>query len=301
MDTRTPDISVVIPVFNRRTLMRRTLDSLLPQAADASRIVLVDNNSTDGSLSELQRWAAKVPNAMVVTQLKPGASAARNRGLECVEPGGYVLFFDSDDVMPQGHIRAVANELVRQRLPDIGGFGAVIHWDNGHVLRQPWRRRGSVMMNAIFHGVLSTQRMVVATDVLRRVGGWDNDLMVWDDWELGLRMLSAGATVKELRLPHPVEIHAHDESITGPDFGSKAGEWERTLDAVERLLPARYAPIVNYRRATLAGKYRSEGRKDLARSIRYTHRRRWMSLISLYVAAGGRGVAELARITELLP
>ena len=41
------------------------------------------------------------------------------------------------------------------------------------------------MFNHLFHGVLSTQRMVVKTSVIRGCGGWNASLRVWDDLELG--------------------------------------------------------------------------------------------------------------------
>ena len=230
----------------------------------------------------------------VVCERVPGAAAARNCGLAAVD-SEYVMFFDSDDVMPAGHVADVVRGLRDNGLPDIGAFDAVIRTDSGAVMPKPFRR-GDVMFNHLFHGVLSTQRMVVKTSVIRGCGGWNASLRVWDDLELGVRLLSRGAGVKRLELTAPVTIMSHGDSITGTAFSPKAGLWEAALDCCDKELPRRYASLTDYRRAILAGDYLREGRPDLAAGVRVTHRPWLMALIRRYVAAGGRGVAEIARI-----
>ena len=85
---------------------------------------------------------------------------------------------------------------------------------------------------------------------------------------------------------------AQVESITGVDFSSKAGEWERALDACEATLRhTPYRRMIDYRRAILAGMYRREGHAELGHGLARGFR---MKLIERYVAMGGRGVAYLA-------
>ncbi|MGN0223934.1 MAG: glycosyltransferase family 2 protein, partial [Muribaculaceae bacterium] len=51
------ELTIVIPVYNRATIVERTLASVAAQTLRPLSVVLVDNNSTDGTLSVLQRWA----------------------------------------------------------------------------------------------------------------------------------------------------------------------------------------------------------------------------------------------------
>ena len=103
-------LTIVIPVHNRRNLVEHTLGSLRQQTAPRFATVLVDNASTDGSIEVLRKWQAENNSperpVTVLSESTPGASAARNRGLDAVE-SPWVLFFDSDDLMHPGHIERV--------------------------------------------------------------------------------------------------------------------------------------------------------------------------------------------------
>lgn len=286
-------ISVVIPVRNRAELVKRTLQSLAEQTVAPEAVYLVDNGSTDGTLQTLRQWAAGRENVTVIEEPRPGAACARNRGLEQVRTP-YVMFFDSDDTMPQRHVEEVTAALTSANMPDIGVFDMELVRLDGECSMKLFRH-GDAMTNQIFHSILSTQRCVVKTELAQRAGGWNDSLFAWDDLELGVRLLATGAEVRYLALSEPVRVYAQRESITGTDFSSKAGQWERALDACEADLHAlpRYARLIDYRRAILAGMYRREGHAELAKGLARGFR---MKLIERYVAVGGRGVSYLARI-----
>lgn len=284
-------LSVVIPVKDRADIVQRTLDSLSAQTVQPEAIYLVDNGSTDGTLEVLHNYAHGRAHVRVLSEPRPGAAEARNCGLNQVQTP-YVLFFDSDDVMPPRHIEQISERLRRPNAPQILYFAADIHELNGKVSHKA-ARRGDAMFNQVFHSILSTQRCVVSTDLLRSIGGWPEQTPVWDDYLLGVRLLATGATCEPLGLATPVQIYAQAMSITGTDFASRAGKWEAVLNAIEaELTGTKYARLVAYRRAILAGFYRKEHRPDLARPLTKTLKQR---LIARYVALGGRGVALLAK------
>lgn len=279
-------ISIVIPVRNRADLVGRTLDSIAAQTLAPDAVILVDNGSTDGTADVLHRF----PGAIVLEEPRPGAAIARNTGLARVE-SPYVLFFDSDDVMPPRHIEEVTAGLRSAGLPDIGAFNMELVGLDGSRSPKPFRR-GDPMKMQIFHSIISTQRCVIKTDLARRAGGWNESLPGWNDLEFGVRLLASGANVSHLAISEPIVAYAQAESITGTDFHSKAGQWERALDAcTEAVRDTKYARMIDYRRAILAGHYRREGYPELARGLTDGL---WMRLIARYVAAGGRGVALFA-------
>ena len=290
-------ISVVIPVYNRAHLVGRTLRSIESQTVQPKAVILVDNNSTDDSLNVLKQWAAGRTNVEVISERKPGAACARNAGLARVQTP-YVMFFDSDDRMPPFHIEEVGAGLRTAGLPEIAEFASVlVHEDGPNIYAR--LRRGDALKNHIFHSTLATQRSVVKTDLVRRVGGWNEQLLGWDDLELGVRLLVACPKPAQIVPTLPVLVHVHSDSITGTDFASKAGQWERALDCCERALEGdRYhRRLINYRRAILAGFYRRENCPELARGL---VRSPWMNLIASYVAAGGRGVSKFAIVEKFL-
>lgn len=287
-------ISIVIPVFNRAELVKRTLESIAAQSVRPDAVILVDNGSTDGTEETLRAWARGKDWAMVVSESRRGAAAARNRGLGLVE-SDYVMFFDSDDTMGRRHVEEVTAGLVAAGRPEIGAFDMELTGVDGR--REMKRfREGDAMFQHIFHSTLSTQRCVVSTSLARKAGGWDESLPSWNDFEFGVRLLATGAKPAYLHLSEPPHAYAQIESITGTDFGSKAGEWERALDACSRTLAGTgYEVFIDYRRAILAGHYMGEGRPDAAAPLMIGRSLKFR-MISRYVAAGGRGVAYVARL-----
>lgn len=285
-------ITVVIPVKNRAELVKRTLQSIANQTVAPTAVILVDNGSADGTLHVLQQWAANHPNTTVISELDEGASAARNAGLAIVSTP-YVMFFDSDDIMPPRHIEQVVEGLKNNNYPSIAAFNLVLIDTHGKKHPKPFRH-GDPMEMHLFHTILSTQRCVISTELAQSIGGWNETLPVWNDWEFGVRLLKSHPHVAYFPLDQPVEAYAQTESITDIAYNLKHGLWEKTLNAVDRELEGtKYHRIVDYRRAILAGEYRQEGHSEYSKGL--THGVR-MHLIERYVSLGGRGVALLYKI-----
>jgi len=88
------DFSTIIPTFNRRELLRRTIQSVLSQDQAKQEIIVVDDGSTDGTVEMLTVLA---PRVQMFCQSNRGPGAARNLGLSHAT-GEYVAFLDSDDL-----------------------------------------------------------------------------------------------------------------------------------------------------------------------------------------------------------
>ncbi|MEE6261234.1 glycosyltransferase [Plantactinospora sonchi] len=97
---RTPDVTVVVPVYNTMPYLTRCMDSLLEQTIglDRLQIVAVDDGSTDRSGRELDRYAERHPDVVtVIHQPNSGGPAGPcNRALD-VATGRYVFFVGADD------------------------------------------------------------------------------------------------------------------------------------------------------------------------------------------------------------
>lgn len=91
-----PKVSVIVPVYNVEEYLRQCLDSLVHQTLDDLEIIVVDDGSTDGSLSIARQYAEKHANLRVISQGNQGLSGARNTGMKHAA-GEYVGFLDSDD------------------------------------------------------------------------------------------------------------------------------------------------------------------------------------------------------------
>ncbi|MBR6412137.1 MAG: glycosyltransferase [Alphaproteobacteria bacterium] len=91
-----PKVSVIIPVYNVEKYLRQCLDSVVNQTLKEIEIILIDDGSTDSSLSICKEYEKKDWRIQVYTQENKGAGAARNKGLK-IAKGEYLSFLDSDD------------------------------------------------------------------------------------------------------------------------------------------------------------------------------------------------------------
>ncbi|PJW13251.1 glycosyl transferase family 2 [Geobacillus sp. Manikaran-105] len=88
--------SIVVPVYNVESYLRRCLDSLLSQSLNDIEIIVVNDGSTDNSLEILNEYAKKDNRVIVVNKSNSGVSSARNEGI-CIARGEYIGFVDPDD------------------------------------------------------------------------------------------------------------------------------------------------------------------------------------------------------------
>ena len=98
-----PLISVIVPVFNAASFLRRCLDSLLAQTYQKTEIILIDDGSTDGSGKICDEYAVARSQILVFHTENQGASQARHLGLTKAS-GAFVSFVDSDDYVSPDYL-----------------------------------------------------------------------------------------------------------------------------------------------------------------------------------------------------
>jgi glycosyltransferase involved in cell wall biosynthesis len=102
--TATPSITVVIPTRDRSALVCRALESVRQQRYAAADVIVVDDGSTDDTVSAITRLGVAV---RVIAGGGHGAAAARNAGVEAARTD-WVAFLDSDDVWQEDHLSSIA-------------------------------------------------------------------------------------------------------------------------------------------------------------------------------------------------
>lgn len=89
-------VSVIIPVYNKESTLKRCLDSVLRQTYKNLEVICVNDGSLDNSLSILNNYAKKDERVHVIDQENSRAGVARNNGIRHAT-GDYVYFIDADD------------------------------------------------------------------------------------------------------------------------------------------------------------------------------------------------------------
>lgn len=89
-------VSVIIPVYNVETYLRKCVDSVLNQSYNCLEILLIDDGSTDSSGNLCDEFVQIDNRIKAFHKLNGGLSSARNYGIERAK-GEYIIFLDSDD------------------------------------------------------------------------------------------------------------------------------------------------------------------------------------------------------------
>lgn len=325
------EVSVIVPVRDRAEIVCSALDSVKAQTYRPLHLIVVDNASSDATAEVAEAWRSSAMTddfrVTIVSEPHPGASAARNRGLQ-VATSRKVMFFDSDDRMcPDLVERAMAAfrmggkdcRLVfwRHRLTMLDGAVRISHFPGRDILGCH-----------LIHSFLNTSCFLADRELLAEAGGWDASLPAWNDYELGIRLLMRvsgdAARTESCRWGDAVGIDAvlHDmfaqrESITGTRFSEKEGEWEKSLRKVESDVTesgyadkARLLRMLDYRRAVLAAHYRREGNAEGARRLLESvltdgrnglWRGMVLRFVYSYTALGLRGAWSIVSVCGALP
>lgn len=270
------ELTVIIPVYNRAELVRRALDSVAAQSLRPLRLIIVDNASTDETPDVLSAWqqAHEAPDFHITVTREPrsGAAAARKCGERLVETE-YVYFLDSDDALRPDACKIFVDTFRRHPKAQLVGGNVYFHGaDGSHRIFR--RRNRNLIINHFNHSLLRTIAWCARTDFLRACGGWDPALRIWDDWELGLRMLLQSPRViwKNIII---ADVFQQPGSVTGDLYSHRADAYPPVLAAMRRCLQQTPHPdrlrllrLMHSREMMLASLYQREGRRDLAAPLR---------------------------------
>lgn len=108
-----PLISIIIPIYNVESYLRRCLDSIIKQTYTYLEIILVDDGSPDGCPKICDEYATIDNRITVIHKKNGGLSDARNAGLDICK-GDYISFVDSDDWINERYIETLLNHALKE-------------------------------------------------------------------------------------------------------------------------------------------------------------------------------------------
>jgi glycosyltransferase involved in cell wall biosynthesis len=189
--------SVIIPLYNKEKEIARAIESVLAQSYDVFELIIIDNNSKDGSMSLVKDF--NDPRIRILTEPNQGVSYARNAGI-ISSTGTYIAFLDADDYWHEYHLFNLS-QLIR-KFPDAG------IWSNSyqicHVNHKLMERAivGSTVDDNIFSDKhlftafvkgdmpFFTSSIAISQQILLKFGLFDTDLTYGEDVFLWSRIIA---------------------------------------------------------------------------------------------------------------
>lgn len=223
----TPSISVIIPTYNVEEYIEECLESVYASTGVSREVIVVDNGSSDNTISLLQKLREKY-GFTLTSEKKRGASAARNKGLALAN-AEWTQFLDADDLlMPDKLDRQyaladgkclVAASYIRR---SVNGSEERIEVGSG----DPW-------FDLFVTKLGITSANLWNTDVLNSINGFDETLSSSQEYELMFRYLLSGAQVKYDDVPLTIVRERPSSSVSRTD---PAGKWQRYVELRIRIV-----------------------------------------------------------------
>jgi glycosyltransferase involved in cell wall biosynthesis len=261
-----PAVSIIVPTFNRVEFLQPTIESIFAQTFADWELIVAD----DGSAAPARAYLATLTRDSRVRVIElphtgnPGA--VRNAALREAQ-GEFIAFLDSDDLwMPMKLQRQM--QALRSQADCRWSYTGYCRVDaSGKLSTAPGyerriRHRGAVLEHLLVNAVdIWTPAVVAERRLLAQVGGFDEELLLYEDYDLWLRL----ASQSEIQLidEQLICVRSHDQHYVASD---------RTVS----MLACRHRSLQNLRRFVTDPRLRSLVARAHARSL--------LDLANLYAA-----------------
>ena len=178
-----PDVSVVIPTFNRAASVSIAIESAI--LTPCTEVIVVDDGSSDETHQTLSAFGSSI---VAVYQSNRGVAEARNHGLK-IARAPFVKFLDSDDSLMPGALEQQLKEITE--LPAHGVPVGTLVDINGHPFDDVTTAQNLIGPMEMATRALQVSQPLLRTEKVREVGGFSYSAMA-EDFDLFLRLYMRG-------------------------------------------------------------------------------------------------------------
>lgn len=213
-------VSIVMAIYNAEETLPRCLSALADSTAPGTEIILVDNGSTDASISICEDFIGNHPELRVLLRHEktPGPSAARNKGAK-IAKGTWLIFTDADCVPDKKWISDFLPHLSDSTLGAIAG--CIQPYSPSNVVQKalslftlpPIEQECLSSGSNLRSGFYPTANLAVRKDVFHLVGGFNSNLRYGEDHELCMKIYQAQYRIKAIVTA--VVEHIHRSTVHG--------------------------------------------------------------------------------------
>tara|TARA_B100000902_G_scaffold24358_1_gene29320 strand:- start:14483 stop:15310 length:828 start_codon:yes stop_codon:yes gene_type:complete len=209
-------ISVVIPTFNRLSVLARALDSAINQTIKPHEIIVID----DGSSDQTRNWIRnKFPEINYFYQKNMGVSTARNTGIDMAK-GDWIAFLDSDDEWDKAKLELQSKAIHNNKDIPLSHTNEI--WiKNGVRINQKRGHQkfgGQIFNRCLKKCIISPSTVIIRKDIFNEIGLFDTSLPVCEDYDLWLRV-TARYPVLLLEKELTIKYGGHSDQLSNIDSG----------------------------------------------------------------------------------
>ncbi len=239
----TPEVSVIVPTYNRRAMLIEAIDSVLAQSFREFELIVIDDGSTDGTVEHLASLAETIRIERIEHR---GPAAARNYGVAMAR-APLIAFLDSDDLWAPAkldcqlmYMRANPRCAISQTNEIWIRHGRRVNPGLRHR-----KRAGDIFIDSLRTCLISMSATIMRTDLFRSLGGFDEIMAAAEDFDLWLRILidHEVGLLDEPLVTHRAG-HGDQLSATTPALDRFRILALTKLLADDRLAPARRCAVV---------------------------------------------------------
>lgn len=184
-----PFFSIVIPTYNRKDFLKIALASVLKQTFSDYEVIVIDDGSTDDTKEIIKTLKNK--NLRYFYQKNQGPAAARNKGIRAAR-GKFICFLDSDDRFCREKLEVTRQYI--KKYPNYKVFHTEEIWyrNNRLLSEKKYHKKptGQVFKQALKLCCISPSTTVIEKKIFSKIGLFDNNLPVCEDYDLFLRLTS---------------------------------------------------------------------------------------------------------------
>ena len=216
MDSSIFNVSVIIPTYNRKHLLKRALHSASSQTFVPQEIIVVDDGSSDGT----KNWVLeRFPYVRYIYQDNSGVSSARNAGIKEAR-GSWIAFLDSDDEWMPDKLEKQERAINDSKEAWLCHTNEV--WIRNSVrvnqMKKHQKYGGYVFEKCLDICRISPSSVLIKKEVFEMVGLFDESLKVCEDYDLWLRITSV-LPIIFLDQPLIVKYGGHADQLSRVDNG----------------------------------------------------------------------------------
>jgi len=224
------DISVIIPSFNRASVLPRAIDSVMKQRYQPECIMLIDDGSIDGTTELIK---ARYPQVVYIRQENAGVSAARNRGIKQLTTDWVALLDSDDEWLPDKLERQVS---LLNEFPEAKFCHTEEIWVRAgqrvNQMKKHQKSGGWIFEKCLPLCAISPSSVLMHRSLFEQIGLFREDFPACEDYDLWLK-ICASHPVLYIKEPCIIKYGGHDDQLSKQHWGMDRFRIQSLTDLLE--------------------------------------------------------------------